>query len=56
MRLRGVELGETMVEESIRRGQAFHGSTAESTPTAEAQAEDAKATESGDAPKEEASS
>ena len=31
MRLRGVELGETMVEESIRRGNSFAGSTEPST-------------------------
>ena len=36
MRLRGVELGETMVEESIRRGNSFAGST-ESSSTEEAE-------------------
>ena len=47
-RLRGVELGETKVEESIRRGTAFQYEPAE--------ANDAAADDAGDASKEESSS
>ena len=47
-RLRGVELGETKVEESIRRGTAFQGKPAEAVT--------AVADDAGDAAKEESSS
>ena len=52
MRLRGIELGETMVEESIRRGKSFIGSD---SSVSEASA-DAEAEATGEVSKEEASS
>ena len=56
MRLRGVELGETMVEESIRRGQAFTATPKSDASDSKAEASEAPAAESTDASKEEASS
>ena len=56
IRLRGVELGETMVEESIRRGQAFHGSPASESDGSESEAGEASDAGSADASKEDASS
>ena len=56
MRLRGVELGETTVEESIRRGQAFTATPKSDASDSDAEASEAPAVESTDASKEEASS
>jgi len=56
MKLRGVELGETMVEEAIRRGEAFTATPKSESSDSDAEASEAPAAESADASKEEASS